>query len=241
MHITYISTLSEQRALYEKPRDMESFCWYLEQMLAGTDDVHLPITSVNPMGHAHFLHAVQALLAIDAEDVAERAAHAAAEELPDIGGPVKVFINLLDDRTSGWTNRTYTEFINHYGEAARTRKNQRRRFAGVWFWTSETCTVEKIHGATRDSLFRIAHQFTHGVPRTLREMLELDRAAFEFSGMRVAALDVKELEYTRALIEPYLDAVDQPTCIAILFGDDAARACGYPPLGVSMRTGQRLR
>jgi hypothetical protein len=34
-----------------------------------------------------------------------------------------------------------------------------------------------------------------------------------------------------------LDKGDMPTLVAALYGDDAARACGYPPLGLSANAG----
>ena len=52
MNIEYISTLPVLRELYEKPRDMNRFNWYVEQMTgvneAGKVDVVMPITAANP-------------------------------------------------------------------------------------------------------------------------------------------------------------------------------------------------
>jgi hypothetical protein len=240
MHITFLPVLGTLRALYEMPRDMARFRRYLDEMLGGTDDVRMPITAANPMGREHCLQAVLALQAIDAEGAAARAAEEAARDLPDIGPPLRVFVCLLDDRMGGWTNRIYAEFENRYGSEQMLRANRRRRFAGVCCWTSETYTVEDVRRATRDALYRAVHWTMHGVPRTLREMLALDRRASRFCGEPGFPLERDELEYTHAVLEPLLDADDSPTCIAALFGDEAARACGYPPLGLSERAGQRL-
>jgi uncharacterized protein YjaZ len=53
-------------------------------------------------------------------------------------------------------------------------------------------------------------------------------------------LDPADLEYTREVLQPHLQARDRPTLIACLFGDPAALALGYPPQGLSHRAGLAL-
>ncbi len=245
MEVEFIPTLQVQRELYEKPRDMARFRWYIEQMLGdsgddGERDVRLPIGAVNPMGQEHCLAAVNALITIDADGVAAAAAREAAGRLPGTKASARVFVNLVDDLMGGWTDRIFAEFKNRYGDALSMRANRTRRFAGVWCWTSENYAAADIRAMTFDTVYRAAHWQTHGAPRILREMLALDHAAALFSGAREPALSADDLEYTREVLTPYLDASDQPTCIAALFGDEAARSCGYAPLGLSARAGQAL-
>jgi len=42
------------------------------------------------------------------------------------------------------------------------------------------------------------------------------------------------------VIQPYLDTTDYPTLFACLYGDEAAKSVGYPPLGLSERAGFAL-
>jgi hypothetical protein len=53
-------------------------------------------------------------------------------------------------------------------------------------------------------------------------------------------LDDEELAYTRTVITPHHDAHDRATVIACLFGDTAANALGYPPMGLTERAGLAL-
>ncbi len=245
MEVEFIPTLQVQRELYEKPRDVARFRWYIEQMLGDSDDggerdVRLPISAVNPMGKEHCLTAVNALIAIDADGVAAAASRAAAARLPTVKDCARVFVNLVDDLLGGWTDRIFTEYKGRYGDEQTMRANRARRLAGVWCWTSEAYAAADIRAMTLDAVYRAAHWQARGATRTLREMLALDRDAARFSGAQEPMLGADDLAYTREVLAPYLDASDQPTCIAALFGDEAARSCGYPPLGLSVRAGQAM-
>jgi hypothetical protein len=238
---SFIPALHVLRELYEKPRDVARFQWYIEQMLGETAnddrDVVVPITAANPMGREHCLAAINAL--IDAEGVARRA----LDEIPfNVNEPaLRVYVALLDDRMGGWTDRTRTEFRGRYGDDVAIRANNKRRFAGINCWTSETYSSDAIAWMTRDAVFRASHLLTRGPARSLRDMLRFDRACALFAGGHDApTLTPDDLAYTRDVLRPLRDATDQPTCLAALFGDDAARASGYPPLGLSPRAGQAL-
>jgi hypothetical protein len=238
----FIPTLTVLRELYEMPRDMARFNRYLERMLGedveGKRDVAVPITAANPMGKPHCLDAVNALLAVDAEAIAQQTL---AEPKLVPFAPLRVYLSLQDDRAGGWTNRTFNEFKMRYGDSHALRANVLRRLSAIACWTSETYTPERVAWMTRDAVFRTAHFLTHGHARSLRAMLALDRACAEFAGGHDApALQVDDLRYTHEVLTALLDAEDQPTCIAALFGDDAAREAGYAPLGVSPRAGQAL-
>jgi hypothetical protein len=239
MKIEFTPTLHTQRELYAQPRDMARFQWYINQVTGGTDDVALPISMVNPMGKPHCLDAVNALMGIDAEAIVAETAQRAAAEI-DADMTLRVFVNLLDDAMGGWTNRTFTEFKLRYGDPELARGNSRRHFSGVYCWTSQRYDPADIRQITRDAIWRGAQWVMCGVPRTLRDMLALDAAAARFAGPSLPALEADDAAYTREVLAPLMDATDQPTQIAALFGDAAANACGYPPLGLSDRAGQRL-
>ena len=76
--------------------------------------------------------------------------------------------------------------------------------------------------------------------QTLGEMLRQEGEVMCASGCDKPALDDDDLGYTREVLEPYLTRTDQPTVITALFGDEAARQLGYPPLGLSSRAGLAL-
>jgi hypothetical protein len=55
-----------------------------------------------------------------------------------------------------------------------------------------------------------------------------------------AVLDAEDIDYTREVLVPYLDADDMRTCIECLFGDEAGRTLGFTPRGLSPWAGLAL-
>lgn len=245
MRIECVPQLEVLRELYEKPRDMARFSWYLEQMLGkdadGELDVILPITGANPMGRQHCLDAVVELLRIDAERVSREAALEALPHFTGVDVDVKLSVTLLDDVGGGWTHRYLTEAGIRMCTDPRLERSavRRRRFVTVPCWTSERYTPERIRQLTRASLFRFAHMFQRGLPRTLREIMAMDGNARRFAG-ETPGLSEEELEYTHAVIEPFLESAEFPVQFACLFGDEAAREVGYPPQGLGAYAGWEL-
>jgi hypothetical protein len=60
------------------------------------------------------------------------------------------------------------------------------------------------------------------------------------AGCTRPALDPEDLEYTRCVLEPFLDATDMRTAIECLFGDAAGRTLGFTPRGLSPWAGLAL-
>ncbi len=247
MNICYIPTLPTLRELYRMPRDMTRFNFYIAQMTGNTPaidsrDIVMPIAEVNPMGREHCLAAVETLLALDADGVAQHAAEAAAQRLSRISAPARVFINLLDDVKGGWTQRHFKEAKYRYSSEDDLRANRERHFVLVALWASEVeqFSAEQVRQQTMDAVYRYAHMQQHGRPITLREMMALDGLAAHFVGITQPTLDADDLAYTREVIAPYLDATDMPTQLACLFGDEGAAAVGYPKLGLSPHAGIAL-
>ena len=71
-------------------------------------------------------------------------------------------------------------------------------------------------------------------------MLNQEGYAMARAGCMSPSLDADDLNYTRSIVTPHLDAHDRATVIACLFGDAAANALGYPPQGLSDRAGLAL-
>lgn len=244
MQIDYIPTLPVLRELYEKPRDMDRFRWYLAQMLGeneeGELDVVLPITAANPVGREHCLDAVNALLTIDADAVAKAAFEEAAASFADLPQTVRATVTLLDDARGGWTNRYLTEAAARMAVDARAlRANEKRRLAVLPCWSSQTYTAADVVAEARATLYRYAHLQQHGPPVTLRDIMRMDGAARRFGGY-TPQLDAEELAYTAEVIAPYLDSTDYALQFACLFGDEPARSVGYTAQGLSPYGGFEL-
>jgi hypothetical protein len=97
-----------------------------------------------------------------------------------------------------------------------------------------------VREAIGTAVFRAHYLQTHAAPKVLREMLAQEGYAMARAGCAAPSLEPDDLDYTRAVIAPHLDASDRATVIACLFGDAAATALGYPPQGLSDRAGLAL-
>jgi hypothetical protein len=60
------------------------------------------------------------------------------------------------------------------------------------------------------------------------------------AGCTRPTLDAEDLEYTRWVLGPLLEATDMRTAIECLFGDAAGRTLGFTPRGLSPRAGLAL-
>ena len=146
--------------------------------------------------------------------------------------PVKVGLAVLDDLGGGWTNRA----IN---DAARLEVGETLRKTGwltVNLWTSEAPSLTELRLVVFEAACRAAYVAQHGDPHTLGAKLAQEGWVGARAG-RIPTFDAEELAYSCAVLAPHLESDHQPTVIACLYGDDAARQWGYLPLGLSANAG----
>ena len=239
--------LQTQRDLFAIPSGPARFHRYLAVMTGGTDDVVLPLQSLNPAGKAHVAEALDALIAIGAEEIAAQAvaetiaATATAVEaephLKSLEANLRVALVVADDVAGGWTNR---ELIEARRMCTVPKAMIRRGWMVVVYWASEPVTRQKVREEVLTTLYRDAYLMRRGEPKTLRDVMALEGAALAFAGASEPWLSAEDLEYTRDVIQVYLDAPvfeEFPTVFACMYGDEAARRVGYPALGFSRRAG----
>jgi hypothetical protein len=238
MQLEYVPLLQIQRDLYRLPRGFERFRAYLQTMIDpdGRDLSLPPLVMMNPMGKDHAPALLDQLLAFDADGVAAAAVAEAAPKLVHITGSFKIGLAISDDLKGGWTNRYASEFSARFESKPILKRGW---LTGV-LWTSETPSVQTTRETALMAVYRAAYIQQHGLAQTLRRMLAQEGYAMAMAGCSQPALEADDLDYTREIIAPHLDAKDRPTLMACLFGDDAAQALGYPPQGLSPRAGFAL-
>lgn len=236
MELEFLPLLHVQRDLYAMPRNLNRFQAYLKQMVGSSeDDIEFPpLVMMNPMGREHCLDAIDYLVSIGAEAAAAQALIEARERLAGVEGAFKVSLVLADDRMGGWTNRTFAGFAARFPTKDALTK---RPFITVPCWTSETWTADDARRQTLAQVRRVAFVMQHGTPIKLRDRMAQEGTALAFAGLTALTLPDDELAYSRDVIAPHLDASDQPTVFACLFGDEAASEAGYPQLGLSKNAG----
>ena len=238
MKLEFVPLLKLQRDLYRIPRGRERFEEYLRMMLKDDrSDVHLPpLIIVNPMAKEHVPALLDALLAIQAEDVAAQAVSQASEQLVGMPGEYKVALVLADDVMGGWTNRYTSEFSLRF-ELAPSLK---RGWLAVVLWTSEVPSPQTVGEEVLTTIYRVAYIQQHGEARTLQGMMAQEGFAMARAGCTNPVLDAEDISYTRKVIAPHLETQHRPTVMGCLFGDEAARDLGYPLQGLSTRAGFAL-
>ena len=237
LKLSFLPLLQIQRDLYALPRGMERFRQYIKAMTdPETGDLALPLVAMNPMGKDHIPALIDEYLALGAERIAHEAIEEAAGNVAGGGGEFKVGLVVSDDLKGGWTNRWASEF----GYRIEGGAILKRGFITGILWTSEPASAARVRDEVLTCIYRAEYLQTHPAATTLRAMLEQEGYAMARAGCTTPSLDAEDLAYTRAVIEPHLDAADRATVIPCLFGDAAATALGYPPQGLSDRAGLAL-
>ncbi|HEX3149994.1 MAG TPA: hypothetical protein VHR66_18095 [Gemmataceae bacterium] len=239
MNLTYTPLLPIQRRLQTLPRDRERFKTYLRTIsnTDGTDIDLLPMLAMNPMGKEHVTALVDELMSMDADGIAARAVADLANEHADLPGDYRAALIVADDLMGGWTNRWAYEFDFRvgYGPGA-------KRFWGPFgiLWSSEPASVGRVKVAIRTAVYRTAYMQRHGRPSTLREIMIQEGRIMAQADCVGPMLEAEDMEHTRELLVPFLDASDKRTIIECLFGDAAGATLGFTPRGLSPWAGIAL-
>ncbi|GMA13783.1 hypothetical protein E5F05_15165 [Deinococcus metallilatus] len=238
MRLSLHPILRELRALYDIEGVMPRFRAYVDLMTGGPE--FLPLGAFSPMGQrqAAFL---DALTELDAEGQAARECRRIEAELEGMPGMFRLLLVVLDEPRDGWTQRWLTDaewrFQQKYDRLPQSSPAVGfDRWVTVQLWTDAAPSPDTVRREVRASVWRAAWQARHGLPVTLRQMLAQEGGAARFAGEE-QHLDAGELAYTREVLTPLLGSAHWPTCFAALYGDDAARAVGFPALGLSHRAG----
>src|SRR5437763_923185 len=243
MKLAYVPSLKAQRELQGLPRNHERFRQYLRTVL-NEDGVELPpLMIANPMGKEHVTALLDALLALDADEVAARAAEEASARLRDVPGEVKASVVVADDLMGGWTNRYADEFTLRFrcgGPPATLPRWLKHFWITAVVWSSEPAAERAVREALLTAVYRSAYVHRHGPARTLRDMLAQEGSVMAQAGCTAPELEAEDLDYTREVLVPYLDADDMRTAVECLFGDEPGRTLGFTSRGLSPWAGLAL-
>ncbi len=234
MNLTYVPLLRLQRDLYAIPRGTTRFEEYLATMIDGpTGELKLPLSAMNPMGKDHVPALLDGWMALDTDGSAARAVAHAALHLGDMPGDFQVGLVIADDAKGTWTNRHFTDF----GHRFESEPYHRRGWLTGLLWTTELPSLDVAREAVLMAVYRGAYIEQHGYAATLRGMMAQEGYAMTNAVCASPALSFDDLDYTRDAIAEYLEATDQATIMACLYGDRVASTLGYPPRGFSDHAG----
>ena len=229
----WLRLLQIQRNLLDTPRGPARFQRYLATMLDANGNPRLPLAAFNPMSKDHVATLLDRLLAMDAEEIGKTAMNEAGEQLPEFKGSDSTQVGLVvaDDARGGWTNRWLFE-AKHQFEG---RYEQRRGIITALLWSSEPADAMQVRQKVHAAIYRHDFISRQGPAKTLGQMLTQEGMAAGFAGLSMEPLPAAVAN----VIKAHLETTHYPTIIACLYGDEAAEACGYEPLGLPANAGLR--
>jgi hypothetical protein len=231
--LLFVPTLEKLLEVYRLPIGQARFDAYIAATVSGAQSraelALLPLVSANPMAKAHVNTVLETWLALGVDKAAQEVIQS-LESVWSLEASYKVGLTVLDDQKGGWTNR----FLNDWGFRFPSKINP--DWMVVPLWVSEIPSLEGLRVAIQAAVSRVVWQLKHGLPKTLLEMMQQEGFAQSFAGLQ-PTLDPDDLEYSRAVIQPFLSSPEKPMQFACLYGDAAAREVGYVALGLSSNAG----
>ena len=209
-------TLATMAKIYELDRAGGVRSPRFRAYLSGVEQEHA-LTPYNPMAGPAALATVQRLLEIDAEAIAH--SHCAEAELA-----------VVVSSPGLWTDRVATEV------ELRTDPDPP---ALVRFWAGEPVEVADVERESVAAALRAGWRATHGPARTLDAVLAREGHAYASAGSSFGVLGVGEAELVRDAVELLGGSEKRGDIAAVLFGDPAAVALGWTPLGLPWHAGYR--
>jgi hypothetical protein len=222
-------TLEIQRRLLKIPLGPKRFDEYLHVMTDGSQEIVLPLGLFNPMGKEHVMETVETLMSMGAESIAMAAIDNTHRRIKDLDDTFQVALVVIDDLEGGWTNRYSTDADHRFKPYPKSQGG----WAVVPFWTSKLQSIKMVNERVLENVYRALYRTRNGHPSTLREMMVQEGNSARFAGKEPKGLDHEELDYSRKVLEPYLNSDHYPTVFACLYGDNAAKEFGYTHLGLS--------
>jgi hypothetical protein len=193
-----------------------------------------PVSGYNPMTTSEeALGTVEALLALDAEDLAKDTANHLAEEL---GLDEDIDLSITVATPTRWTDRLATEIEHRLGG---------RRWREIVFWTGEATDESALVAATTAQTVRVGWALLHGPPRRVKHAAGQEGLAAALAngaspggdGDEAPEAEEEADRSVAAALDVFADETELASRAALLYGDEVARQFGWMPLGVKPRAG----
>jgi len=224
MNVTYVPLIQRIRPLYDLPCDPAlRFPFYITQVRGGETIGCPPLVAYNPMGKAHIATYIDALLDFDVDALAQSWIDTVPSALTNRLNDYHLGIAVVDDVAGGWTERSAYEMNERLPQVTATATAS---WLTTMLYASESVGLDSVANRVKATVVRAAIMAEYGVARTVRQMLAQEARVYQYVSAPFGC-DDDEYAYTEAVIGPYLDAVDYPTQVAVLLGDDMARRNGF--------------
>jgi len=176
------------------------------------------------------LAAVQQLIALDAERLASDAAQEIADRCEFDG---EVTLALVVASPGMWTDRLATE-VQH-----RTLRARRAGHGEVLLWSGDVNDDALVLRESAAETVRAMWTSTHGAATTLGEVLAREGLAYALASSPYGACARSDELSVDEAIAVLGDTTTLGDIVAVLYGDAAAVALGFTPLGIAEYAGFR--
>lgn len=223
--VTVHPTLETMARIYSLPRGGGARSPRFASYVALVEH-HWGLSSFNPMAGNAAAATVDALIALDAEDVA---AEAADEILARCQWTDPVTLAVVVASPGMWTDRLATE-VRH-----RTVADRRANHGEIHLWSVDETSVDVIRVESAAETVRTIWTTVHGPTRTLGDVLAREGLAYALAR---PADDGSLIDARVAEAIDILGNTDSlGDIIAVLYGDAAASALGYSTLNLPEHAG----
>lgn len=232
MKFQVLPTIPKMIEYYRQPRSMARFQAYLK-LLSDPQytRLELPVVVYNPMGKEHVLEQLLVLQHLEAEAIAANTLAQWARQWGALAGPTfAVSLGLADDLQGGWTNR----FTTHYQGTFQLKSMVDRGFCVPIFWSSETLSKPLIGERVLAQAWRTVYQYQQGSPLDLAAHLAQEVWVARQLRSVAPELDSTDLAVVEAWVQRHAKVEHAPQLLPFFYGDAAAEALGYPPLGLPL-------
>jgi hypothetical protein len=235
MKFELLKVLDKILDLYKLPRNKDRFDKYLYLLQgANKDEMLLPIAAFNPMGKELALNKIEALIAIDAEELVKKSLQQINSELDSLQDrTIQVAINLIDDVEGSWSNYAVTDYKNKFEFDGLIKRN----FCTPIFWTSEIVSHEIIVRRTNEYVYRTIYWIEKGKPKTLYDCFEQEVFVNIKSRGEVLKSEIPNIEFLNNYYEQHIDSEDYNLKLNFFYGDERIKELNYPTYGISKNGG----
>ena len=221
MAIRVVPTLEAMVQVYRRSpvggRDSPRFQTYLEYARMG-----LPIAGWNPMTSKDVLAGIERLLAIDAEALV---AETAARVVERLGAEEDVPVAIVIAAPGMWTDRLATEVEHRIAGRGRNE---------ILLWQGDDLGADAVRATATADVVRAVWASRYGIPATVKDAVAQEGLALGLAGMG-GRFDAE----AGAVLDVVGDDTTLSSMAAFLYGDEAATAMGFTPLGLGARVGER--
>ena len=186
-----------------------------------------PVAGFNPMtGSKDTIKTVEALVELDAEELASETANECAR---DLGLRADIGLSITVATPGMWTDRLATEIEHRIGG---------RRWSEILVWSGEEVDADRLRLLTKAQMVRAGWATIHQPPRTVAQLAGQEGLAGAFAPDPAADPPSPDPAVADVLARVGADS-HLATRAAFLYGDEVAQKLGWLPLGIGPSAGYR--